>query len=184
MAPRTKSFNNARPRRPAGEGNSAAPPNNSTIAKKVLGTTTGKISFLPKEAPSVTLQREFRQYSNAIRRGGVCLGGDPALTVNPDSIAQIASSREGAQAFIQAINRGVVIKALILEVGDNMVRERERLRRLIKKVINLRDKMVTQKAKIKVLKSRRKENTPATKITAGSNTLVTRKKKIWNTRNA
>ena len=37
--------------------------------------------------------------------------------------------------------------------------------------------MVTQKAKMEVLKSRRKENTPATGITAGSNTLVARKKK-------
>ena len=58
-----------------------------------------------------------------------------------------------------------------------MVRERERLRRLVKKVVNLRDEIITQKAKIKVLRSRRKENTPATGITAGSNTLVTRKKK-------
>ena len=48
---------------------------------------------------------------------------------------------------------------------------------MVKKVINLRDKVVTQKAEIKVLRSRRKENTPATGITAGSNTLVARKKK-------
>ena len=100
MAPKTKNFNNARPRGPAGKGNSAAPPNNSTIAKKVLGTATGEISFSPKETPSVTLQRELRQRFNAIRRGGVCLGKDPALTINPDSIAQIASSKEGAQALI------------------------------------------------------------------------------------
>ena len=58
-----------------------------------------------------------------------------------------------------------------------MVKKRERFRRMVKKVVNLRDKMVTQKAKIKVLKSKRKENTPATGITAGSNTLVARKKK-------
>ena len=173
MAPKTKSFNNARPRGPAGKGNSAAPPNSSTIIKKVLGTATGKISFSPKKAPSITLQRELRQRSNTIRRGGVCLGGNPALTVNPDSIAQIASSREGAQTLVQAINRGVVTKALILEVGDNMAKERERLRRLVKKVVNLKDEMVTQKAKIKVLRSRRKENTLATGITAGSNTLIT-----------
>ena len=38
--------------------------------------------------------------------------------------------------------------------------------------------MITQKAEIKVLKNRRKENTLATGITAGSNTLVTKKKKI------
>ena len=48
---------------------------------------------------------------------------------------------------------------------------------MVEKVINLRDEMVTQKVKIKVLRSRRKEDTPATGITAGSNTLVTRKKK-------
>ena len=66
----------------------------------------------------------------------------------------------------------MVAKALILEIRDNMVKERERLRRMVKKVINLRDEVITQKAKIKVLRSRRKENTPATGITAGSNTLV------------
>ena len=58
-----------------------------------------------------------------------------------------------------------------------MARECERLRRLAEKVVNLRDEVVTQKAKIKVLRSRRKENTPTTGITAGSNTLVIRKKK-------
>ena len=100
MVPRTRSFNNARPRGPVGEGNSAAPPNNSTIAEKVLSTATGEISFSPKKAPLVMLQRELRQRFNIIRRGGVYLRGDPALTVNPDSIAQIALSREGAQALI------------------------------------------------------------------------------------
>ena len=55
MAPKTRSFNNARPRGPAGEGNSAVPPDSSTIAEKVLGTATGEISFSPKEAPLVTL---------------------------------------------------------------------------------------------------------------------------------
>ena len=58
-----------------------------------------------------------------------------------------------------------------------MARERERLRRMAEKVVNLRDKVATQNAEIKVLRSRRKENTPATGITAGSNTLVARKKK-------
>ena len=59
MVPRIKNFNNTRPRGPAGKGNSAAPPDNSTIIKKVLSTTTGKIFFSPKEAPLVMLQREF-----------------------------------------------------------------------------------------------------------------------------
>ena len=58
-----------------------------------------------------------------------------------------------------------------------MVRERKRLRRLIEKVVDLKDEVITQKAEIKVLRSRCKENTPATGITAGLNTLVTRKKK-------
>ena len=58
-----------------------------------------------------------------------------------------------------------------------MAREYERLRRLIEKVINLKDEVITQKVKIKVLKSKHKENTPATGITAGSNTLITKKKK-------
>ena len=87
MIPRTRSFNSARPRGPAGEGNSAVPPDSSAIAKKVLGTATGEISFSPKETPLVTLQWELWQRFNVIRRGGVCLGGDPALIVNPDSIA-------------------------------------------------------------------------------------------------
>ena len=37
--------------------------------------------------------------------------------------------------------------------------------------------MVTQKAEIKVLRNRHTENTPATGIMTGSNTLVARKKK-------
>ena len=53
MVLRIRSFDNARPRGPAGEGNSAAPPNSFTIAEKVLGTATGEISFLLKEAPLV-----------------------------------------------------------------------------------------------------------------------------------
>ena len=71
----------------------------------------------------------------------------------------------------------MVIKALILEVGNNIVKEYERFRRIVKKVINLKNEMVTQKVKIKILRNRRKENTPATGITAGSNILVARKKK-------
>ena len=55
MAPKTRNFDNARPRGPAGEGNSAAPPDSSTIVKKVLGIATGEISFLLKEALLVML---------------------------------------------------------------------------------------------------------------------------------
>ena len=54
MVPRTRNFNNARPRGPADEGNSATPLDSSTITEKVLGTTTGEIFFLPKEALLVT----------------------------------------------------------------------------------------------------------------------------------
>ena len=54
MAPRTRSFNNARPRVLAGEGNSAAPLDSFAIVK-VLGTATGKIPFSPEEAPLLTL---------------------------------------------------------------------------------------------------------------------------------
>ena len=59
MALKTKSFNNARPRGPAGKKNSAAPLNSFAIAKKVLGNATGEISFSPKEVPSLTLQQEL-----------------------------------------------------------------------------------------------------------------------------
>ena len=100
MAPKTKNFNNTRPRGPAGKGNSAAPPDSSIIAKKVLNTATGEISFSLKKAPSVIFQQELWQYFNFIRHGGVCLRGDPALIINPDFITQIVSSREGAQALI------------------------------------------------------------------------------------
>ena len=65
-----------------------------------------------------------------------------------------------------------------------MVKERKRFRRLVEKVVNLKDEVITQKAEIKVLRSRRREDTPATGITAGLNTLITKKKKVWNTRNA
>ena len=58
-----------------------------------------------------------------------------------------------------------------------MVKECERFRRLVEKVVNLKNEIITQKVKIEVLRSKRKENTPATGITAGLNTLVTRKKK-------
>ena len=71
----------------------------------------------------------------------------------------------------------MVAKALILKVGDNMVKERERLRRLIEKVVDQKDNIVIQKAKIKALKSRKREDTPATGVTAGLNTVITKKKK-------
>ena len=48
---------------------------------------------------------------------------------------------------------------------------------MAEKVVDLRDEVVTQKAEIKVLRSKRKEDTPGIKITAGLNTLITRKKK-------
>ena len=41
------------------------------------------------------------------------------------------------------MNRGMVTKTLILEVRDNMVKQRERLRRLMEKVVNLRDHIIT-----------------------------------------
>ena len=72
------------------------------------------------------------------------------------------------------------MKALILEVRDNMARERERLRRLTEKIVNLKDKVITQKAEIKASKSRRRENTPATGITTGLNTLIIKRKKSLN----
>ena len=59
MVPRTRSFNSARPRGPAGEGSSAASPDSFTIAEKVLGTATGEIFFSPKEALLVMFQREL-----------------------------------------------------------------------------------------------------------------------------
>ena len=55
MVPRTRNFNNTRPRGLTGKGNSAAPPNNFTITEKVLGTATEEIFFSPKKAPLVTL---------------------------------------------------------------------------------------------------------------------------------
>ena len=55
MVPKTRNFNNARPRGPVGEGSSTVPPDNSIIAKKLLGITTGKIFFSPKEASLVIL---------------------------------------------------------------------------------------------------------------------------------
>ena len=71
----------------------------------------------------------------------------------------------------------MIAEALILEVRDNIVREYERFRRLAEKVINLRDEVITQKAKIKALKSRRREDTLATVITAGLSTVIIKKKK-------
>ena len=55
MAPRIKSFNNARPCGSAGEGSSAAPLDSFAIVKKVLGTATGEISFSLKETPLLIL---------------------------------------------------------------------------------------------------------------------------------
>ena len=71
----------------------------------------------------------------------------------------------------------MVIKALILEIRDNMAKECKRLRCLAEKVVDLKDDVITQKAKIKALKSRRKEDTLATGITAGLSTVITKKKK-------
>ena len=55
MVPRTRSFDNARPRGPVGEGSSAAPLDSSVIAEKVLSTATGEIFFSPEEAFLVML---------------------------------------------------------------------------------------------------------------------------------
>ena len=71
----------------------------------------------------------------------------------------------------------MVAEALILEVRDNIVKEYERLRRLMERVVDLRDKVVTQKAEIEASRSRRRENYPATGITAGLNTVINKKKK-------
>ena len=59
MAPRTRSFDSARPRPLAGKRSSAVPLDSFAIVKKVLGTATGEISFSSEEAPSLTLQREL-----------------------------------------------------------------------------------------------------------------------------
>ena len=59
MVLKTRSFNNARPRLLAGEGNSAAHLHGLAIAEKVLSTATGEISFSPKKAPSLILQQEL-----------------------------------------------------------------------------------------------------------------------------
>ena len=71
----------------------------------------------------------------------------------------------------------MITEALILEVGDNMVKEYERLRRLMEKVVDLKDDMVTQKAEIKALRSRRREDTPATGMMAGLSTVIIKKMK-------
>ena len=71
----------------------------------------------------------------------------------------------------------MITKALILEVRDNIAKERERFRRLAEKVVNLRDEVVTQKAEIKASRRRRREDTPATGITAGLSTVIIKKKK-------
>ena len=55
MVFKTRSFDNARPRGPVGEGSSAAPLDSSTIAEKVLGIVTGEIFFLLEEALLVML---------------------------------------------------------------------------------------------------------------------------------
>ena len=79
--------------------------------------------------------------------------------------------------MIKAINRGVVIKALILKVKNHMVKKYKRFRRLMEKIVELKNEVVTQKIKIKTSRNRRKENTPATGITSGSSTLIKKKKK-------
>ena len=56
MALRIRNFNNARLRPSAGEGNSAAPLNNSAIVEKVLGTATREIFFSLEKTPLIMLQ--------------------------------------------------------------------------------------------------------------------------------
>ena len=74
----------------------------------------------------------------------------------------------------------MVTEALILEVKDNIVKKCKRLRRLTEKVIDLRDDVVIQKAEIKTLKTRRREDTTAIGITAGLSTMMIKKKKSLN----
>ena len=71
----------------------------------------------------------------------------------------------------------MITKALILEVRDNIIKKCEKFRRLTEKVVNLKDKVITQKAEIKASRNKRKENTPATGITAGLSTVIIKKKK-------
>ena len=71
----------------------------------------------------------------------------------------------------------MVTKAFILEVRDNMVKECKRFRRLVEKVVDLRDDVATQKAEIEALTNRRREDTLTTGITAGLNTVIIKKKK-------
>ena len=127
MAPRTRSFDSARPRLSAVEGSSVISLSDSIVAEKVPGTVTGEIPFSPHEEPSVTLRRELRDRSTAILQAGVCLGGNPAVSIDPDTIADITGTSEGAQVLVKALAAGLVAEALILELGDTLAQDRQRI---------------------------------------------------------
>ena len=178
MAPRTRSFDSGRTRRPsAAETSTSVDISSSVIAEKVPGTVTGEIPFTANEEPAITLRRELRERSTAILRAGVCLGGDPAITIDPESISQITASPEGAQVIVDALARGVVAEALVLEVGDAMAGERQQAAHLAGRIVDLKDDMAAQGLEMEALRRKRREDTPATGLTAGSSTTITRKKK-------
>ena len=69
------------------------------------------------------LRRELRQRSETLLHGGVCLGGNPDMGIDARTILEVVASPEGAEMIIKALARGVMAKALILEVADKISSE-------------------------------------------------------------
>ena len=143
----------------------------------VPGTARGTIPFSPQEDPLRTLQRELRSRAKVLIRGGVCLGGNRVVVVDPKTISEVVASLEGAEVMVQALARGVVAEALVYEVADKISSEESQAQRMAGKVVDLKVELADLKRELEALRSQKMEGTPATVITADSGATITRKKK-------
>ena len=177
MAPRTRSFESARSRHLTIKRTSTADIGDSIIAETVPGTAGGTIPFSPQENPLRTLWRELRQRSETLLHGGVCLGGNSNVGIDARTISEIVASPEGVKIIVKALARGIVAEALVLEVAEKISSKGSQARRMAGKVVDLKDKLASQKLELEALQSIRREVTPATILTAGSSAPVIKKKK-------
>ena len=75
--------------------------------------------------------------------GGVCLGSNPDISIDALTILEIIVSTKGAKVIIKALTRGIITKALILEVTKKISFKGLQIRRMASKVVDLKDKLIS-----------------------------------------
>ena len=100
------------------------------------------------------------------------------MSINAEIILKVVASLEGAKIIIKTLARGIVSEALILKVADKISSEQLKIKRIAGKVVDLKNKLVSQKLKLKALQSKKREVTPAIIFITDSNALIIKKKKL------